>query len=229
MTQLRAPQGETPRRARRLAAGPRSEESLLQAVAGGDRQAFAALYDRVAPAVYGMARRVVVDPTTAEDITQEVLLGVWAKAAGFDPVRGSARAWILTMAHRRAVDFVRSEQASRNRLDRVAAASTQRPFDEVAEAAVDNVTAASDASAVNRALGALSDLQRAAVELAYFQGMSYPEVARTLDVPLGTAKTRIRDGVRRLAVHLGPTARDGESELRVPSAPSELAAVRNSF
>ena len=184
---------------------PSSEEQLLEAVANGDGSAYAELYDRVAPAVYGIARRVVIDPSIAEDVTQEVLLGVWSKASAFDSRRGSARAWILTMAHRRAVDMVRSEQAARDRHDRVATTSIERPFDEVADAAVDLAGGASDAVEVRRALGMLTARQRAAVELAYFQGLSYPQVARALDVPLGTAKTRIRDGVRRLADVMGPT------------------------
>ena len=190
-----------------------SEDRLLQAVGAGDAAAFATLYDRVAPAVYGVARRVLVDPGMAEDVTQEVLLAVWSKAATFDASRGTARAWIMTIAHRRAVDVVRSEQASRNRTDRVAAAATERPFDEVADTVVEQVTGQADAREVKRALGELTVRQRAAIELAYFQGLSYPEVARALDVPLGTAKTRIRDGVRRLADLLGPTAHDSERGL----------------
>lgn len=206
MTAIRsAPTPSAERLAVELAAPAPTEEILLARVAGGDANAFATLYDRVAPTVYGMARRVVVDRQMAEDVTQEVLLAVWAKAATFDAARGSARTWILTMAHRRAVDVVRSSQASRNRIERVAAASTERPFDEVADLVVDRAQGESDVRDVNRALGTLSTLQRAAIELAYFQGLSYREVARALDVPLGTAKTRIRDGMKRMASQLGVT------------------------
>lgn len=179
-----------------------SDETLLVLVAAGHRQAFAEVYDRFAPQVYGVARRVVVDPSMAEEVTQEVLLGVWATAKSFDGERGSARGWIMTIAHRRAVDVVRSEQASRNRSERVAAASVDRPFDEVADLAVARVAASAQGRELHRALLSLSDVQRAAVELAYFKGLTYREVARTLGVPLGTAKTRIRDGLIRLAQQL---------------------------
>ena len=135
------------------------------------------------------------------DVTQEVLLAVWSEARSFDAGRGGARAWILTMTHRRAVDAVRREEAARKRDSRVAA---DRPFDEVAETVVDR----SSAREVTQALECLSAAQRSAIDLAYFGGCTYREVAGILGVPLGTAKTRIRDGLRRLAVHLaepGPT------------------------
>ena len=188
-----------------------SAELLLEQVATGDRHAFAQLYDAMGPAVYGMARRVVVDPSIAEEVTQEVLLAVWSQAASFDRSKGSARTWVLTMAHRRAVDVVRSEQASRNRVDRVAAASTERPFDEVADTVVEQIVDRARARDVERAMRNLSDLQRAALELAYYKGLTYREVAETLAIPLGTAKTRIRDGLRRLGDQL---AGSGAGELR---------------
>ena len=173
-------------------------EALLERVAGGDREAFAELYDQLAPVVYGIARRVLVNPSMAEEVTQDVLLAVWTNAASFDPARGSARAWILMQAHRRAVDAVRSEQAARNRAERVAAATLERPFDEVADVVVDRMVEGSRARELTRALDALTPLQRAAIELAYFKGFTYAHVAQVLDIPLGTAKTRIRDGMRRL-------------------------------
>lgn len=188
-----------------------SAESLLEQVATGDRRAYADLYDAMAPAVYGLARRVVVDPSMAEEVTQEVLLAVWSQAASFDRTKGSARTWVFTMAHRRAVDVVRSEQASRNRVDRVAAASTERPFDEVADTVVEQIVDRARARDVERALRNLSHLQRAALELAYYKGLTYREVAETLEIPLGTAKTRIRDGLRRLGDQL---AGSGAGELR---------------
>ena len=181
-----------------------SVESLLEQVAAGDREAFAQLYDCIAPAVYGMACRIVVDPSLAQEITQDVLLAVWSTAARFDRSRGSARGWILTIAHRRSVDVVRSEQSARNRVDRVAAATIDTPFDEVGEAVADAFEDRFRAREVTRALRTLTELQRAAVELAYFKGMTYGEVAQVLRVPLGTAKTRIRDGLQRLAVQLEP-------------------------
>ena len=179
-----------------------TDDMLLTQVVSGNRVAFAALYDRFAAPVYGIARRVVVDPSMADEVTQEVFLAVWTRSGGFDPARGSARSWILTIAHRRAVDVVRREQAGRTRLDRVAVGMFDRPFDEVSETAVDRVVGAARADDVGRALRSLSPLQRSAIELAYFQGHTYREVAEILGVPLATAKTRIRDGLRALGRQL---------------------------
>ena len=182
----------------------RTDNTLLIAVATGDSRAFAALYDALAPAVYGLARRVVVDPSLAEEVAQETFAAVWSTADAFDASRGSARSWVLTIAHRRAVDVVRHEQAARNRIDRVGAASRERPGADIADEVVDLVSRTEDAQAVHRALNALTGLQRGAVELAYFKGCTYQQVADILEVPLGTAKTRIRDGLHRLARELAP-------------------------
>lgn len=173
---------------------------LLEGVATGDRDAFAALYDRLSPLVYGLILRVVRSPAIAEEVTQEVFLTLWSTAAAFDPARGSVRGWVLTIAHRRAVDVVRSEQAARDRITREGARSFGRPFDEVEEAVLAH---AQDAEVVG-ALRSLTDLQRRAVELAYYQGLTHREVAQVLGVPLGTAKTRIRDGLQRLSIALSP-------------------------
>lgn len=178
--------------------GP-DEEALLLAVARGDQAAFAALYDRVGSLVHGIVRRVVRDPAQSEEVTQEVMVEVWRTAVRFDPDRGSARTWILTMAHRRAIDRVRSEQASRNRTQRVAGQQHARDFDEVSE----RVEVAFEHEQVRTALSTLTDLQRQAVELAYYQGYTYREVAELLDTPLGTVKTRMRDGLIRLRDALG--------------------------
>ena len=193
----------TPARSGQLAEPP-AAAALLAAAATGDTRAFAALYDAMAAAVYGLARRVVVDPSIAEEVTQETFAAVWATAGTFDSSRGSARGWVLTIAHRRAVDVVRHEQAARNRIERVAAATRERPAADIADDVVENASRSSDAQAVHRALQTLTELQRAAVQLAYFKGCTYREVAEILEVPLGTAKTRIRDGLHRLAQELGP-------------------------
>jgi len=177
----------------------RDEEVLLLAVARGDQAAFAALYDRVGSLVHGIVRRVVRDPAQSEEVTQEVMVEVWRSAVRFDPERGSARTWILTMAHRRAIDRVRSEQASRNRTARVADQQYARDFDEVSE----RVEVSFEHEQVRGALSTLTDLQRQAVELAYYQGYTYREVAELLDTPLGTVKTRMRDGLIRLRDALG--------------------------
>jgi RNA polymerase sigma-70 factor, ECF subfamily len=175
------------------------DDELLLAVARGDQAAFAALYDSVGPLVHGVVRRVVRDPAQSEEVTQEVMVEVWRTAVRFDPDRGSARTWILTMAHRRAIDRVRSEQASRNRTQRVADQQHARDFDEVTE----RVELDFEHEQVRTALSTLTELQRQAVELAYYQGYTYREVADLLGTPLGTVKTRMRDGLIRLRDALG--------------------------
>jgi RNA polymerase sigma-70 factor, ECF subfamily len=172
-------------------------EGAIGAVAKGDAAAFAVVYDYVAPAVLGTVRRVLRDPAQSEEVMQEVLLEVWRSAGRFDPGAGSASAWIMTLAHRRAVDRVRSEQRAADRELRAATASIA--FDEVTDA----VEARLEHERVRRCLAALTDLQRESVTLAYYHGYSYPEVARLLGVAVGTVKTRMRDGLIRLRDCLG--------------------------
>lgn len=174
-------------------------DALLTRVALGDEYAFAALYDQISPKVYGVVRRVVRDPHQSEEVTQEVFLEVWRLATRFSTSRGSGNAWILTIAHRRAVDRVRSAQASTDRDLRVAAASTTPDYDQVAEAVEDLL----DREMVTRALDSLTELQREAVQLAYFGGYTQREVATLLQIPLGTVKTRVRDGLIRLRDVMG--------------------------
>lgn len=173
---------------------PQDPDVLLGMVAKGDRQAFEALYDVLGPQVYGVVRRVLRDPAQSEEVAQDVLVDVWRTATRFDPSRGSARGWVLTMAHRRAVDRVRSEQAARDREDRVAREQTARPLDDV----VAEVEQRFETQAVRDALSQLTELQRQAIQLAYYGGNTYREVATLLDTPLGTVKTRMRDGLIRL-------------------------------
>jgi len=171
----------------------------LRDVARGDERAFGRLYDLVAPRVYGLIRRVLRDPAQAEEVTQEVLVEVWRTAARFDATRGSATSWIFTIAHRRAVDRVRAEQAAADRVMKVGAASVDTPYDEV----VDEVSGRLERQQVRRCLDDLTELQRQAVTLAYYQGHSYREVADLLETPLPTVKTRMRDGLIRLRDCLG--------------------------
>jgi RNA polymerase sigma-70 factor, ECF subfamily len=166
-------------------------------VARGDQGAFEQVYEHVAGPVYGLVLRVVRDPAQSEEVAQEVLVDVWRTASRYDEKRGSALAWVMTLAHRRAVDRVRSAQAAADRDQR--AARAEREHDEVAE----HVEARLEREQVRRCLGALTDLQRESVTLAYYSGYTYREVAELLRVPLGTVKTRMRDGLIRMRDCLG--------------------------
>jgi RNA polymerase sigma-70 factor (ECF subfamily) len=176
-----------------------SNEQLLARVATGDKRAFAQLYDATSSRLFGLARRLLVDPAQAEEVTQEVFVEVWRTATRFDARKGSARTWILMLAHRRAVDRVRSAQASSDREDTVAARNHVRVFDEVAEQAELRL----EQQQVRRCLGSLTEVQRESVTLAFYGGYTYPEVAKLLGAPLGTVKTRMRDGLIRLRDCLG--------------------------
>ena len=190
----------TSRHERRRPLSPAPAESpgdLLGRVARGDEAAFSALYDELAPRVYGLCRRVLRDPAQAEEVAQEALLEVWRTAGRYDPAKGSAASWALTIAHRRAVDRVRSEQASTERERRLA--TEEVPYDDVVEEA----TARLERQQVRRCLHALTELQREAITLAYYQGYSYREVAERLATGLPTVKTRMRDGLIRLRDCLG--------------------------
>ncbi|MGH3649037.1 MAG: ECF RNA polymerase sigma factor SigK [Micromonosporaceae bacterium] len=179
-----------------------SLDELLRRTARGDDAAFASLYDQTAPRVYGLALRLVRAPALAEEVAQEVLVEVWRTASRFDPAKGSAVSWMLTLAHRRAVDRVRSTQASEDRERRVASSWSEPPHDEVSEQVVGRL----EQRAVRRCLTRLTDLQREAIELAYYSGYTYREVAGLLSVALPTVKTRIRDGLIRLRDCLGVSA-----------------------
>ena len=172
--------------------------ALLRRAGRGDQSAFAELYDALSPLVYGVVLKVVRDPSHAEEVSQEVFVELWRLAARFDGTKGSARTWAATLAHRRAIDRVRSEQSTRNRQDRDANQAV-RDHDTVAA----EVEASMDQVRVRKALSRLSDIQREAVELAYFGGHTYREVAVLLDVAEGTVKSRIRDGMIRLRDELG--------------------------
>jgi RNA polymerase sigma-70 factor, ECF subfamily len=181
---------------------PRSGErlgNLIGAVALGDERAYEVLYDQASGWVLGIVRRVLRDPAQAEEVMQEVLLEVWRTASRFDPGQGSAVAWVMTIAHRRAVDRVRSERSHASREQRAATAVID--YDDVTE----TVEASLDRERVQRCLAALTELQRECLSLAYYSGYTYREVAELLDVPPGTVKTRMRDGLIRLRDCLGVT------------------------
>lgn len=183
----------------------RAATLLLQRVGQGDQQAFADLFRLLSPRVLGLAQRILRSRAQAEEITQEVFVEVWRTAPRFRSDRGSAETWVTMLAHRRAVDRVRAEQARSERQTRVAGQSpVPDPTPEVI--VLDDLGAAHDVRRVRAALAGLSGLQRQAIELAFYGGYTYPQVARALDVPLGTIKTRIRDGLIRLRDELEVTA-----------------------
>ena len=178
---------------------PTSDEALIARVTRGDAAAFEALYDRHAAAVFGIVRQVVRDPSQSEEVAQEVFVEAWRTAARFDAARGSVRAWIIIMARRRAIDRVRSAQAAGDREVRVAATAATPEFDEVSEA----VELRMEQQQVRRCLETLTDLQRESIDLAFYRGYTHREVSDLLEVPLGTVKTRLRDGLIRLRDCLG--------------------------
>ena len=169
---------------------------LLSRTAGNDAEAFSRLYDLTSELVYGVALRVIKSSEMAEEVTQEVFIQVWEQASSFDAEKGSARAWIATIAHRRAVDVVRRSQSSRDREEKVL---PDLPADDVAGKAIE----ADEHSRLREALSSLTDLQFEAIEMAYFGGLTYREVAERLDAPLGTVKSRMRDGLMRLREAMG--------------------------
>ena len=174
---------------------PSSVNDLLAECGRGSPAAFEELYDAIGGSVFGLALRVVRDRHLAEDVAQEALTEVWRLAPRYRPDAGSARSWILTIAHRRAVDRVRSEQSAADRLAGRGfdAGTTPHP-----DSVVDVAYAEWEAGRVRAGLASLSSVQREALELAYYQGLTHAEVAGALGVPLGTAKARLRDGLLKL-------------------------------
>jgi RNA polymerase sigma-70 factor, ECF subfamily len=205
LTWTRREPSPRPAEAEALAARPDGDDSLdrlLAMVARGDEQAFAELYQRVAAAVFGLVSKVVRNPSQSEEVTQEVFVELWRTASRFDPARGSARSWIMTCAHRRAVDRVRSSESAARRDDLAGRRDQGRPYDEV----VEQVESGLEREHVRRGLEALTELQREAVVLAYYGGYTHREISELLGVPSGTVKTRLRDGLIRLRDHLGVDA-----------------------
>lgn len=167
---------------------------LLLETGLGNHQAFSEFYARTSRRVFGLVCRIVVDHGLSEEVVQDVYISVWRDARTYRADAGSPVSWLLTIAHRRAVDKVRSREASANREARWGAASHSVPYDDVAETVLERA----DAGSLKTALASLVPAQREAIDLAYFGGFTYREVAEKLGVPLPTIKSRIRDGVGRL-------------------------------
>ncbi len=178
---------------------PADLAELLKRSGRGDEAAFAELYDATSARAYGLAVRVVRNPSQAEEVMQEAFLELWRTASRFDSAKGSAVSWILTLVHRKSVDRIRSAEASTRRDTVWHHGSQDVEHDSTAEAA----QASMEARRVRQALDSLTEVQREALELAYFKGYTHTEVAAMLDLPVGTAKTRIRDGLIRLRDTMG--------------------------
>jgi RNA polymerase sigma-70 factor (ECF subfamily) len=181
--------------------GARVEQDLtsdIASVAAGDQVAFASLYDALAPSIYAVVRRVLRDPSQTDEVTQEVFVEIWRQATRFDATRGSVRTWALTIAHRRAVDRVRSEQSHRDRQTVAGAAAVVAP-----STPEDDAIDTDDRRRARDAMATLPPAQREALELAFYDGLTHVQIADRLDVALGTVKTRIRDGLIRLRTAMG--------------------------
>ena len=174
-------------------------DALLRRVAQQDVEAFATFYDHTRARVFGMVVRVLRDPGYSEETTQDVYLQVWRNAAGYNPSAGTPLAWLMTLAHRRAVDRVRSEQSGSQRESRYGAANVELPVDGVADAVIQ----LDEQRQVTECLESLTDAQRECIQLAYYQGLTYVQVSERLAANLATIKSRMRDGIRGLRKCLG--------------------------
>ncbi len=178
---------------------PVTLNDLLGRIAEGDENSFSQFYDQTSSRVFGLVRRLLKDGAQSEEVTQEIFLEVWQNAKRYDQNKGSAATWLLTMAHRRAVDRIRSSQSTRDRDQKIGLRDIETEYDSVSESVEIRV----EHERVEQALKRLTELQRQAVTLAYYGGYSHSEVAQMLKVPIGTVKTRLRDGMIRLRDEMG--------------------------
>jgi RNA polymerase sigma-70 factor, ECF subfamily len=185
----------------RLRPVTRDLDELLRQVARQDVDAFAEFYDQTRARVYGLVTRVLRDPGYSEETTQDIYLQVWRTADAYNPAAGSPMSWLMTLAHRRAVDRVRSEQAAGQRESRYGAANVEPPSDQVAESVIQS----DEHRQVAECLGSLTDTQREAIHLAYYDGLTYVQVSERLSANLATIKSRMRDAIRGLRRCLGLT------------------------
>lgn len=174
-------------------------DALLRQVARRDAEAFATFYDQTRSRVFGLVTRVLRDPGYSEETTQDIYLQVWRNAGNYDPSAGSPLAWLLTLAHRRAVDRVRSEEAASSRESRYGAATVEPPADHVSDA----VISGDERQQVTACLDTLTETQRECIQLAYYDGLTYVQVSERLAANLATIKSRMRDAIRGLRRCLG--------------------------
>jgi RNA polymerase sigma-70 factor (ECF subfamily) len=176
--------------------------ALLVRIASGDQDAFATLYDMLSSRVFGLILRVLVNRSQSEEVLQEVFLEIWQSASRFAPNRGQGRTWVMTIAHRRAVDRVRASQSSADRDVRAGLRDIGVAHDTVSE----QVELGIEGEKVVAALSGLPEAQRETIVLAYYGGYSQSEISALVGAPLGTVKTRMRDGLTRLRMAMGVTA-----------------------
>jgi RNA polymerase sigma-70 factor (ECF subfamily) len=176
-------------------------EALLLRTARGDHAAFESLLRQFAPLVYGIALRVCEDRALAEEVAQETFLDLWRSAARYDSAQGSAQAWVVTITHRRAVDCVRVEHSRARRERQSKSLLPLIDFDEVSEA----VEERSERALLRGCLGGLSRIQRESIDLAFFDGLTHTQISAKLQIPLGTAKARLREGLGKLKSCMGVT------------------------
>lgn len=193
----------------RTGAGPAGREAdaahladLMARSARGQEDAFSELYDLTSSRIYGTVLRVLRSPDHAAEVTQEVFVEAWRQSARYAPARGSVLGWMTTMAHRRAVDRVRSVTSEVARDERYAVIGADREVDHVWEGVEQKL----DVERVRKGMASLTAIQREALTLAYFGGYTQTQVATLLKLPLGTVKTRVRDGLIGLRDALGVEA-----------------------
>lgn len=195
-----------------------SDETLVEWIAAGEQDALSTLYDRYRGLMYGMATRITGDPGLAQDVVQDAFLGIWRNAARYVSGRASARTWILSITHHRAVDAVRRRRPTVEMPEPDAPAA---PSQLVLPGIWPEVSQRIDASSVRAALGALPSAQREAITLAYFSGLTQQEIAQRTDAPLGTVKSRVRLGLLQLRRLLGDDVSEVEREAAAPTGPRE--------
>jgi RNA polymerase sigma-70 factor (ECF subfamily) len=175
------------------------ETRLLESIASGDKNAFDEFYSRFSGKVFGLTLKLVKDYAQAEEVTQEIFIEVWRTAPQYDPSRGRLNTWLMTITHRRSVDRIRSAQASINRDMKIGA----REYAVDEQSPEEDVMTHMEAERVGKALKRLTDVQREAITLAYYEGYTQQQIAIKLQMPLSTIKTRLRDGMIRLRDELG--------------------------